>query len=85
MNSHVVATLIGIVFQVGGAAYLVWQARATSSKLAQYKASGITWNNFALVIEDLAHEIHDQFKLQLRGFVALAFGSALQLYGVLPA
>jgi hypothetical protein len=84
MNSHITATLIGIVCQVAGAAYLIWQARSTSSKLAKYKTN-ITWDNFAPAIDDLAHEIHNQFKLQLRGFAALALGSAFQFYGALPA
>ena len=84
MNIHIAATLLGIVLQVAGAAYLVWQARGTSSKLAKYKAN-ITWDNFAQAIDDLAHEVHGQFNLQVRGFVALLLGSGLQLYGALPA
>ena len=83
MNIHIAATLLGILLQVGGAAYLVWQARVTSSKLAKYKT--ITWDNFALAVGDLAHELHGQFKLQARGFVALLLGSGLQFYGAWPA
>jgi hypothetical protein len=85
MNTQIAATLLGIVLQVGGAAYLVWQARSTSSKLATYKTTGITWDNHALAIGDLAHELHGQFKLQARGFVALLLGSGLQFYGAWPA
>jgi hypothetical protein len=71
MNTQIAATLLGIVLQVGGAAYLVWQARGTSSKLATYKTTGITWDNHALAIGDLAHE--------------LLLGSGLQFYGAWPA
>ena len=84
MNCHLIATLVGIVFQVVGAGYLVWQARCTSSKLAKYKAN-ITYGNFAAAIDDLAHEIHGQFTQQMRGFLLVAVGSALQFYGALPA
>lgn len=84
MNSHTIATLFGVVLQVLGAGYLVWQARGTASKLAKYK-SNITYGNFAEAIDDLAHEIHGQFKQQMRGFLLLALGSALQFYGALPA
>lgn len=84
MNCHIIATLFGIVLQVLGAGYLVWQARGTASKLAKYK-SNITYGNFADAIADLAHEVHGQFKQQMLGFLLLAFGSALQVYGALPA
>ena len=83
MNCHVIATLVGIVLQLGGAAYLVYQARYTSKKLAKYKAN-VTYDNFASAIEDLAHEVHGQFSQQVRGFVAVALVSLLQLYGALP-
>lgn len=84
MNCHIIATLLGIVLQVLGAAYLVWQARGTASKLAKYK-SNITYGNFAEAIDDLAHEIHGQFRQQMLGFLFLTLGSALQVYGALPA
>jgi hypothetical protein len=84
MNIQMAATLLGIVLQVGGAAYLVWQARGTSSKLAKYRTN-ITWDNFPQAIDDLAHEVHGQFNLQVRGFMALLLGSGLQFYGAWPA
>lgn len=82
MICHINATLFGIVLQVLGVGYLVWQSRETANKLAKYK-SNITYDNFAAAIDDLAHEIHGQFKQQMRGFLLLALGSALQFYGAL--
>lgn len=84
MNQHVIATLVGILLQVGGAGYLVFHARCTSDVLAKYK-SNVTYDNFAQAIDDLAHELHAQYGLQMRGFMALAAGSALQFYGAIPA
>jgi hypothetical protein len=67
MNCHIIATLLGIVLQVLGAGYRVWQARGTASKLAKYR-SNITYGNFADAITDLAPEIHGQFKQQFSAF-----------------
>ena len=84
MNAHVIATVLGIVIQAGGAAYVVVKAKSTADLLGKYK-SNITYDTFAHAIDDLAHEMHGQFKLQLRGFAMLALGSTLQLYGAIPA
>jgi hypothetical protein len=67
MNTQVAATFLGIVLQVGGAAYLLWQARVTSSKLAKYKTYNITWDNFALAVEDLAPECVNNFETPVAG------------------
>jgi CHASE3 domain sensor protein len=84
MNCHVIATLVGIILQLLGAGYLVWQARFTAIKLAKYK-SNITYDNFATAIDDLAQEINGQFKQQTRGFLLVGAGSVLQFYGTWPA
>ena len=84
MNCHVIATLGGIILQLLGAGYLVKQARFTAIKLAKYK-SNITYANFSAAIGDLAHEINGQFKQQMRGFLLVGLGSALQFYGAWPA
>lgn len=84
MNCQVIATIAGILLQLGGAAYLVYQSRFTAQRLAKYKTN-ITYDNFSSAIDDLAHEVHGQFSQQLKGFVAVAFGSLLQLYGAIPA
>lgn len=83
MNHQLIATLFGIVFQLVGAGYLVWRARFTANKFSGYKGN-ITYDNFATVIDDLAHEIHGQFGLQARGFILIAVGAALQFYGAVP-
>jgi uncharacterized membrane protein YidH (DUF202 family) len=83
MNCHAIATLIGIVIQLLGAGYLVWQTRFTAIKLAKYK-SNITYGNFAAAIDDLAQEINGQFKQQMRGFLLVGVGSVFQFYGALP-
>jgi CHASE3 domain sensor protein len=83
MNCHVIATLVGIILQILGAGYLVWQARFTAIKLAKYK-SNITYDNFGTAIDDLAQEINGQFKQQMRGFLLVGAGSLLQFYGAWP-
>lgn len=84
MNHQILATIVGIIFQIFGAGWLVWQARFTSKKLIKYK-SNITYDNFASAIDDLAQEVHGQFKQQMIGFLLVTIGALLQLYGVLPA
>jgi hypothetical protein len=84
MNCHIVASLLGIIFQLLGAGYLVWQSRFTSNKLAKYK-SNITYDNFSAAIDDLAHEVSGQFKQQMRGFILIVAGSVLLFYGAWPA
>ena len=84
MSYQVMATVVGMLFQLGGAAYLVYQASVTARTLAKYK-SKLIYDNFALAIEDLAHEVHGQFAQQLKGFIALAIGSFLQVSGAIPA
>lgn len=82
MNYSLLATLTGIVFQLFGAGYLVWQSKLTSNKLGKYK-SNITYDNFSKAIDDLAHELHSQFKQQIIGFSLVALGALLQFYGAL--
>src|SRR5690242_15148297 len=84
MSYQVAATILGVLLQLGGAAYLVFQSSVTTRKLAKYK-SNITYGNFAAAIDDLAHEVHGQFAQQFRGFIALAVGLVLQLSGAIPA
>lgn len=83
MSYQLAATILGMLLQIGGAAYLVLQSHVTTRKLEKYK--NITYGNFAEAIGDLAHELHGQFAQQLRGFIALAIGSFLQLSGAIPA
>ena len=84
MNCHILATLFGIILQLLGAGYLVWQARFSANKLTKYK-SNITYDNFSSAIDDIAHEISGQFRLQIRGFILVVAGSILQFYGAWPA
>ena len=83
MNCQEISALAGIVLQLIGAGYLVWQTRFTAIKLAKYK-SNITYDNFAVAIDDLAHEINGQFNQQTRGFLLVGLGSVLQFYGAWP-
>jgi len=83
MNLQTAATLVGIVLQLGGAGYLVWQARATSMKLANFRAH-LTYDKFNDAVGTLADELGGQFRQQVWGFVIIAAGSVLQFYGALP-
>jgi len=84
MKYQAAATVVGIIIQLLGAAYLVYQSGFTARKLANYK-SNVTYDNFASAIDALASEVHGQFGQQLRAFTAIALGSLLQLYGAIPA
>ena len=78
------ATVVGIVLQLMGALYLVWQAHLTSKKLVNFRVD-LTYKKFNDTLEGLAHEIGGQFNQQLIGFVALAAGSGLQIYATVWA
>ena len=76
------ATVIGIALQLVGAIYLVFCSWQTSRRFAKYKNSQVTYDNFSLVVENLAHEIGSQFSQQVRGFFFVLLGSAFQLYAL---
>ena len=84
MNAQTAATLLGIVLQLGGAGYLVWQARITAKKLTNFRAH-LTYDKFNDAVGTLADELGGQFTQQLWGFAFIAAGSVLQLYGAWPA
>lgn len=84
MNLQTMATLFGIVLQLVGAGYLVWQARGTAKKLANFRAH-LTYDKFNDAVGTLADELGGQFGQQLWGFLFIAAGSALQFYGAWPA
>ena len=76
------ATIIGIIFQLIGAAYIVFQSFRTTRNLRKYSAPP-TYASLAPSIEVLAKELSGQFSQQLIGFVFLFIGSGFQLYAVL--
>lgn len=78
------ATVVGIVLQVMGALYLVWQAHVTSKRLVNFRAD-LTYEKFSDTLEGLAQEVGGQFKQQLIGFLALAAGSGFQIYAAVWA
>lgn len=84
MTNSACLTVIGIILQVLGAAFLVFQALRTSRKLGKYNAQ-VTYDNFSSIIADLAREVGGQFRQQFVGFLFVLVGSALQLYGAVAA
>ena len=78
MSSNCI-TIAGILLQLLGAAYLVFQSFRTARKLQKYKGP-VTYDSLAPSIETLAHEVGGQFSQQLVGFAFVFLGSALQLY-----
>ena len=80
MTTQTCVTVIGTIFQVLGALFLVLQSFQTSRKLGKYNAQ-VTYDNFSSIISDLAREVGGQFRQQLVGFMFVLLGSALQLYG----
>lgn len=70
---------LGIVLQVLAAAYIVLQAWRTTRALAG--SERITIDSMERVIAQLGREMKGQFVHQLIGFVVLAFGAVLQLFG----
>jgi hypothetical protein len=77
------ATQIGIIVQVVGGAWLVYQSSKTAKTLASFK-SQLTFDKIEGALCSLAAEVAGGFRQQLLGFLFLAIGSALQLYGTLP-
>ncbi len=63
---------------------MVYEAHKTKKTLSAY-SQPLTYDNFCSAIEKLAREVGGQFSQQIRGFLALAFGSALQLFSVFLA
>jgi len=84
MTTQTCVTVIGIILQVFGALFLVFQSLRTSRKLGKYNAQ-VTYDNFSSIIADLAREVAGQFRQQLVGFIFVLAGSALQLYGAVAA
>lgn len=68
---------IGIVLQVGAAAYIVFQAWRTARALSDMQ---VTIDSMELIIQRLGREMAGQFKHQLIGFAVLALGAILQLF-----
>lgn len=81
MSTPTCLTVIGIVLQLLGAAFLVMQSFQTSQKLGKYK--NVTLDNFSSIIEELAGELRGQFLQQLIGFAFFLVGSVLQLGAVI--
>ena len=78
------ATIVGILLQLIGAGYLVFQAWRTSRKLAKYQTQ-VTFDTLGSTIDTLARELGSQFLQQLIGFLFVLVGSALQLYAAVAA
>lgn len=76
------ATSIGIILQLLGAAYIVYQSCRTTRNLRKYSAP-VTYGTLSPSIEALAKELAGQFAQQLVGFFFLLIGSCFQLYSVL--
>lgn len=76
------AIIIGILLQLIGAAYIVFQSFRTARNLQKYSAS-VTYDTLSPSIETLTKELGGQFFQQLVGFVFLLLGSLFQLYAVL--
>jgi hypothetical protein len=75
------ATIIGIILQVLGAAYLVFQSFRSAKKLKKYK-DPTTYGSLSPSIETMASELSGQFSQQLIGFIFVLLGSGFQLYAV---
>lgn len=78
------AVIIGIVLQLFGAAYIVFQSFRTTRNLKSFSTS-VTYGSLSPSVEALANELSGQFSQQLIGFVFLLVGSAFQLYAVIVA
>jgi hypothetical protein len=74
------ATLVGIIFQLFGAGYLVFQSGRTSRNLSEYPTD-VTYDTLGPIINALTAELRRQFFQQVVGFVFVVVGSLLQLYG----
>ena len=78
------ATVIGILLQLLGGGYLVWQSLNTSRSLKAHVSGHVTYETLGTAIDTLARELGGQFRQQLVGFLFLAVGSCFQLYAAVP-
>jgi hypothetical protein len=77
------ATQVGIIVQLVGGGWLVFQSSKTAKSLSNFKAQ-LTYDKIQETLELLAKEVASNFQQQLVGFIFLVAGSALQLYGTTP-
>jgi len=78
------ATIAGIVLQLFGGGYLVFQSWRTSRDLSRHPET-VTFGELAPTIDTLTRELRRQFREQMIGFVFVVVGSGLQLYAVAAA
>lgn len=78
------ATIVGIILQVFGAGYLVFQSWRTSRDLSKYPAD-VTYDTLGSTINALTRELKRQFFQQMIGFLFILGGSGLQLYAAAAA
>lgn len=78
------ATIVGVVLQVFGAGYLVFQSWSTSRDLSKYPEQ-VTYGTLHLIINALTGELRRQFFQQMIGFLFLLGGSGFLLYAAAAA
>ena len=78
------ATIVGIVLQVFGAGYLVFQSWRTSRDLSKFPGQ-VTYDALGSTINALTRELRRQFFQQMFGFVFVLGGSCFQLYAAAAA
>lgn len=78
------ATIVGIIFQLFGAGYLVFRSWRMSRSLSKFPEK-VTYDSLGPQIDALTRELRSQFLQQMIGFLFVVGGSCLQLYAVLAA
>ena len=78
------ATIIGIVLQLVGTAYLVLQSWRTSRHISKFPTE-VTYDSLGPKIDALARELRSQFFQQALGFLFVLVGAAFLLYGAAVA
>ena len=77
-------TILGIVLQFCGAAYVVWKSRGTTRSLERF-GDRITWDKLGPLLNSLRDEMRGQYAVQRVGFLWVALGAIAQLVAeILP-
>lgn len=81
MNCLWLVGQVGIVFEICGAAYIVWSACAARNDMKLHKETEKTIDGMENAVEQLGNIARGQFTKEMIGFGLLGFGLVMQFVG----